>query len=71
MGTAEESEEALHTVCRPFGGAAPDAIFMCAGSAKPKFYVELTKEEVEQGMMNGFWLQAWTAYVLFFPLGPK
>jgi hypothetical protein len=36
---------------------------MCAGSAKPKYFVELTEEDLTQGMTNGYWLQAWTAFV--------
>ncbi|KAF9515283.1 hypothetical protein BS47DRAFT_1376318 [Hydnum rufescens UP504] len=37
------------------------ALFLCAGASKPKFFVEMTEEEMSQGMDNGYWVQAWTA----------
>jgi hypothetical protein len=36
---------------------------MCAGASRPKFFLEMSEEEFSQGMTNGYWLQAWTAFV--------
>ena len=63
LNTGPESAKALQTVCSPYDGKAPDAIFMCAGASRPKYFVEMTEDEFSQGMTNGFWLQAWTAFV--------
>jgi hypothetical protein len=53
-------------VCKPYGGEAPDAIFTCAGSSKPKFFVEMTGDELVDGMNNAYWIQAFTAWVRAF-----
>ncbi|CAA7263965.1 unnamed protein product [Cyclocybe aegerita] len=62
LDTAAASTEALEAVCEPFGGQAPDAIIMCAGASKPMFFVEMTEEDLVNGMTNGYWVQAWTAW---------
>ncbi|KAJ7301166.1 oxidoreductase [Mycena albidolilacea] len=61
LNTAAESAAALEAVCKPHGGHAPDAVFACAGSSKPKFLLEMSAEDMEQGMINGYWVQVWTA----------
>ncbi|KAK7059616.1 3-ketodihydrosphingosine reductase TSC10 [Favolaschia claudopus] len=61
LDTAGESAAALDAVCEPHDGRAPDAVFACAGSSKPKFFVEMSAEELQKGMTNGYWVQAWTA----------
>lgn len=63
LTNATDSAAALHAVCEPHGGQAPDAIFTCAGSSKPKFFMEMTEDDLTQGMDNGYWVQAWTAFV--------
>jgi 3-dehydrosphinganine reductase len=65
LNTAAESAAALEAVCKPHGGHAPDAVFACAGSSKPKFFLDMSAEDMEQGMINGYWVQAWTAMVSF------
>ncbi|KAK7472342.1 3-dehydrosphinganine reductase [Stygiomarasmius scandens] len=61
--TAEDSEKAYKAVCAGHDGRAPDAVFNCAGASKPMFFVEMTKEDFEQGMANSFWIEAWTAWI--------
>ncbi|KAJ7510448.1 oxidoreductase [Mycena galericulata] len=61
LNTAGESSAALEAVCKPYGGNSPDAVFACAGSSKPKFFMDMSEEDMEQGMVNGYWVQAWTA----------
>jgi hypothetical protein len=63
LSTAAESNAALKAVCEPFGGQAPDAVFNCAGAAKPMFFVEMTEEDLMSGMDKAYWVQAWTTHV--------
>ena len=44
-------------------GETPDGVFLCAGGSKPKFFVEMSEDELLQGMDMGYWVQAWTAWV--------
>lgn len=60
---ASEAIAALEVVSEPYGGDAPDAVFTCAGSSKPMFFVEMEEQDLVDGMMNAYWLQAWTAWV--------
>ena len=62
---APEATRALDLVCEPYGGDAPDAVFTCAGSSKPMFFVEMEEQDMVDGMTNAYWLQAWTAWVHF------
>jgi len=62
LDTASGSTQALQDVCRPFGGQCPDAVFTCAGNARPKFFVEMSEQELVDGMTGGYWVQAWTAW---------
>lgn len=62
LTTASESQAALEGVCAAHGGSAPDALFTCAGASKPKFFVEMTEEEMKRGMDFGYWVQAWTVW---------
>jgi len=63
LDTAKATTEALEAVCEPYDGEAPDATFTCAGAARPGFFVEMTEEDLVNGMTNGYWIQAWTAWV--------
>jgi len=63
LDTAKAATEALEAVCRPYNGEAPDATFTCAGAARPGFFVEMTEEDLANGMTSGYWIQAWTAWV--------
>ncbi|KAG6807789.1 hypothetical protein H0H92_006392 [Tricholoma furcatifolium] len=62
LDTAKESAAALEAVCEPYGGQAPDAVFACAGASKPMFFVEMTEQDLTDGMTTGYWVQAWTAF---------
>ncbi|KAJ7454726.1 oxidoreductase [Mycena latifolia] len=61
LSDAAESAAALEAVCKPHGGRAPDAVFACAGSSKPMFFMDMTPQDMTEGMINGYWVQAWTA----------
>ena len=63
LTSAKESQDALKAVIAGHNEEVPDAVFLCAGGSKPKFFVEMSEEELVQGMDMGYWVQAWTAWV--------
>ena len=65
LDAAEAATAALEAVCQPFNGDAPDAIFACAGASRPMFFVEMTEGDMAKGMDDGYWVQAWTAWVSY------
>lgn len=62
LNTAEESAAALQAASDAYGGQVPDAVFTCAGAAKPMYLLEMQPEDLSRGMANGYWVQAWTAF---------
>lgn len=62
LDTAEESAAALQAASDAHGGQVPDAVFACAGAAKPMYLLEMQPEDLSRGMTNGYWIQAWTAF---------
>ncbi|KAF4618821.1 hypothetical protein D9613_010085 [Agrocybe pediades] len=62
LDSGKAATTALETVCRAHGGEAPDAVIACAGSSKPMYFVEMGEEDLVNGMVNGYWIQAWTAW---------
>lgn len=63
LSTYEGAAAALEEACQPFDGKVPDAIFNCAGSSRPGYFVEETAETIKAGMDNAYWVQAYTALV--------
>lgn len=63
MDSGSTATKALEVVCEAHGGEAPDAVFTCAGSSKPMFFLDMEEQDLLDGMMNAYWLQAWTAWV--------
>ncbi|KIJ56884.1 hypothetical protein M422DRAFT_148865 [Sphaerobolus stellatus SS14] len=61
LNTLETSKAALDAACAPHSGQAPDAVFTCAGTAKPGYWIEETEEQLLNGMSNAYWIQAFTA----------
>ncbi|TFK50101.1 oxidoreductase [Heliocybe sulcata] len=64
IGTAEGANAALKAVTDEHGGLTPDAVFMCAGKSTPKFFVEMSEQDLTEGMTDGYWVQAWTAWAV-------
>ncbi|KAG2092314.1 uncharacterized protein F5147DRAFT_748032 [Suillus discolor] len=62
LDTAKESAAALQAASDAHGGKVPDAVFACAGAAKPMYLLEMQPEDLSSGMTNGYWIQAWTAF---------
>ncbi|KAG1876041.1 hypothetical protein C8R48DRAFT_690544 [Suillus tomentosus] len=62
LDTAEQSAAALQAASDAHDGKVPDAVFACAGAAKPMYLLEMQPEDLSRGMTNGYWIQAWTAF---------
>ncbi|KAF9055378.1 oxidoreductase [Hymenopellis radicata] len=58
---AAASSAALDAASAPHDGRAPDALFLCAGSARPGFFREESAESLRAAMDNIYWVQALTA----------
>ncbi|KAH7106515.1 oxidoreductase [Auriculariales sp. MPI-PUGE-AT-0066] len=43
-------------------GRLPDAFLLCAGSARPGFFIEQSTQDLRDGFENAFWCQAHTAH---------
>ncbi|KAF8580282.1 oxidoreductase [Ramaria rubella] len=61
LNNAQSSQQALEAACAPHGGKAPAAVFTCAGSSRPSFFIEQTEQLLLNGMTASYWVQAWTA----------
>ncbi|KAJ6578198.1 oxidoreductase [Mycena capillaripes] len=59
---AVDSAAALQAACAPHDGKSPDAVFTCAGAARPMYFVEMTEEDLRRGMDDAYWVQAWTIF---------
>lgn len=57
------STAALDAACDENGGKCPDAVFLCAGSARPGFFIEENEASLRQDMDQCYWVQAWSALV--------
>ncbi|KAF8194594.1 oxidoreductase [Pholiota molesta] len=62
LGSGSDATVALDAVCEPYEGESPDAVFTCAGSSKPMFFVEMEERDLMEGMSNAYWVQAWTSW---------
>jgi len=62
--TVGDSRAALEAASARHHGLTPDAVFLCAGKAIPRFFVEYTEAELIDGMNYGYWVQAWTAWIV-------
>jgi len=60
LSSAGESAAALEAACVPHDGQAPAAVFTCAGSSKPMFFLDMSEQDMTNGMTQGYWVQAWT-----------
>ncbi|KAK1223037.1 3-dehydrosphinganine reductase [Marasmius sp. AFHP31] len=57
------AQNASKATSEPHGGKAPDAVFLCAGSANLGYFVELqqTPESLKRGMDSSYWVAAYLA----------
>ena len=63
VDSESESLAALKAASEPFGGRCPDALFLCAGAARPSYFVEQDERMLRHGMQMSYWAQACTALV--------
>ncbi|KAH8107853.1 oxidoreductase [Cristinia sonorae] len=59
--TSAAAEASLEAACKPYGGRAPDALFLCAGTARPGFFVEQDEASLKQSFDEIYWLSAFPA----------
>ncbi|EJD42259.1 oxidoreductase [Auricularia subglabra TFB-10046 SS5] len=62
LDQADSSQAALDAASAAHGGRVPDALFLCAGSARPGFWVEESPEGLKRAFENVYWVQAWSAW---------
>lgn len=63
LSEESSSTAAFDAACNGNGRKCPDAVFLCAGSARPGFFIEEDETSLRQGMDNAYWVQAWSALV--------
>ncbi|KAJ8088177.1 3-dehydrosphinganine reductase [Marasmius tenuissimus] len=63
LSDPQAAEDALNAASEPHGGKAPDAVFLCAGSAQLGYFVEQTPESLRNGMDSSYWVAAHSALV--------
>ncbi|KAF8195826.1 oxidoreductase [Mycena galopus ATCC 62051] len=61
INEAGPATDALEAVCATHAGRCPDAIFLCAGSSRPGFFVEESEASLRKAMEMSYWVQACTA----------
>ncbi|KAJ9091376.1 hypothetical protein QFC21_007231 [Naganishia friedmannii] len=57
------SREAYHDAIKQQHGQVPDNVFLCAGHAKPGFFVEVDEKDLRSGLDGTYWVSAWTAQI--------
>ncbi|WWC90334.1 uncharacterized protein L201_005267 [Kwoniella dendrophila CBS 6074] len=57
----KSSEQTLIKSTEPFNGQAPDYYYLCAGFSRPKYMVDSSLAEFEDGFNGTFWVSAYTA----------
>ncbi|KAJ9111701.1 hypothetical protein QFC19_001061 [Naganishia cerealis] len=57
------SHEAYHDAIAKQDGQVPDNVFLCAGHAKPGFFVEADEKDLRSGLDGTYWVSAWTAQI--------
>ncbi|KAK0200555.1 oxidoreductase [Desarmillaria ectypa] len=57
----KSAEVALEAASKGHDGRCPDALFLCAGTSVPGFFVEEDEGSMKGGMDSVYWVQAWSA----------
>ncbi|KAK0451204.1 oxidoreductase [Desarmillaria tabescens] len=57
----KSAEAALEAASKGHDGRCPDALFLCAGTSIPRFFVEEDEASMKRGMDTVYWIQAWSA----------
>lgn len=65
IGNATGAADAVEAASAAHGGRCPDAMFLCAGTSRPGFWVEQDEASLTLTMQETYWAQAWTALVCF------
>ncbi|KZO93756.1 oxidoreductase [Calocera viscosa TUFC12733] len=62
LSTAAGADQALQAACEPFGGQAPDAVFLCAGASRPLFFIEATEEDFKSQIETIYYTSLWSSW---------
>jgi len=62
VDNAKDAAASIDAASAAHGNRTPDAMFLCAGAAKPGFFVEQTEESFKGAMESTYWAQAWSAF---------
>ncbi|KAK7040884.1 3-dehydrosphinganine reductase [Paramarasmius palmivorus] len=57
----KSSQDALEAASQVHGGKAPDAVFLCAGTAHLGYFVEQDHDTLKKGMESSYWVAAYSA----------
>jgi 3-dehydrosphinganine reductase len=63
LAESTTAEAALQAASDALGGKCPDAVFLCAGTARPGFFAEQDEASLRRGMDDVYWVQALSALV--------
>lgn len=63
LDTLDGARSAYDAACAAHGSKPADAVFMCAGSSRPGFWVEQSEEQIKRAMDLTYWVAAWTSRV--------
>ncbi|KAJ9107233.1 hypothetical protein QFC20_003768 [Naganishia adeliensis] len=58
-----DSARAYQDAIAQQGGLEPESVFLCAGHARPGFFVEADESDLRSGLDGTYWVSAWTAQV--------
>ena len=61
--TYENARAAYDEACAAHDGKPADAVFMCAGSAQPGFWIEHDEDDIRRGIDQSYFVTAFTARV--------
>ncbi|KAE8217811.1 hypothetical protein CF319_g8182 [Tilletia indica] len=62
LSTFAGAKEAFEKAVQGPDGSVPDAVFCCAGGAKPGYFIQQTEEDFEAGMRTDYWTALSTAH---------
>ncbi|CAD6884014.1 unnamed protein product [Tilletia controversa] len=62
LSTFAGAKEALGKATHGPHGSVPDAVFCCAGGAKPGYFIEQTEQDFEAGIRTDYWTALSTAH---------
>ncbi|GHJ87840.1 hypothetical protein NliqN6_4242 [Naganishia liquefaciens] len=63
LTSQSESAKAYNQAIEQQRALQPENVFLCAGHAKPGFFVEADERDLRSGLDGTYWVSAWTAQI--------